>query len=186
MCAPMIGLLGAAVSAAGSMAAANAQAANHEYNAKVEEIAARQRRIEGFKQSEVISDEFDRLQGRQQAATAAAGIDPFSGSAADVFEETLGERERERNVNYINAESKAVQHENRANQEKFQAKSVRQQGQISAASSLLGGLSGLVKGGFGSGLGASTVGAGSSYSPMPPLPTQGSYRVPLPSRNPWR
>lgn len=189
MLGPVMGLVGAAVSAAGAVAQANAQAANHEYNAKVQESEARQRRREGLKEGEVISDQYDRLQGQQQALTAAAGVDPFSGSAADVFGETYGERLRERNVSNLNANSKAVAHENKARQEKFAAESARQAGKINAASSLLGGLSGVVGSGFGSGfgsgLGSGAVGIGSSYAPavsMPPLPTQGYYQIPLPTQ----
>jgi hypothetical protein len=88
MCGPMIGIAGAAVSAIGTMAQANAQANAAEYNAKVEKINARSRRQEGLQQSERISDKYDDLKGKQNAAYAKAGVDPFFGSALSIFTDT--------------------------------------------------------------------------------------------------
>lgn len=158
MCAPAaIGLVGAAVSAAGAMAQANAAAANAEYNAKVEKINARSRRQEGFQEAERIGDKYDTLESRQTAGYGAAGVDPFFGSALKVFGDTRQARETDQSTNFINAESRAVGHENKARQYEYEAKAQRQAGKIGAASSFLGGLKGLGGGGgFGASLGSAS------------------------------
>lgn len=156
MCGPAIGLIGAAVSAMGSMAQANAQANAAEYNAKVEKINARSRRQEGLQEAERIGDKFDDLQGQQQAAFGKAGVDPFFGSAMAIFTDTAQARSTDQSTNFINAESAAVGHENKAKQYEYEAKSQRMAGKIGAASSFIGGLKGLGGGGFGSSLGSST------------------------------
>jgi len=156
MCAPAaaLGLVGAAVSAAGQMQAANAQAANHEYNAKVEKINARSRRQEGLQESERIGEKYDKLQGQQTAGYSAAGVDPFFGSAMSVFTDTAEARNIDQSTNYTNAESKAVAHENKARQEEYEAKSQRKAGKLAAAGTLLGGLGGAAKGLGGGNFGA--------------------------------
>lgn len=141
MCAPMaLGLIGSAVSAMGTVAQANAAAANANYNATVEKINARSRRQEGLSESERIAEKYDDLKGKQRAGYAKAGIDPTAGSALAVFMDTEVARGTDQSTNYINAESKAVGHENKAKQYEFEAKSQKRAGMIGAASSLIGGL----------------------------------------------
>lgn len=149
-----MGLIGAAVSAAGSIASAQSQAATHEYNAKVEKINARQKRWEGAKEQEQISAKYDRVEGQGIAAASKAGIDPGYGSAALViFGDNAKNKSLDRNTAYINAESEAVAHENKAKQEEAQAKAARTEGALGAAGSFLSGMGGAMKGG-GGGLGA--------------------------------
>lgn len=152
MCGPALGLVGAAVSAVGSMAAANAQAANHEYNARVEKINARSRRWEGLQESERISEKYEKLQGQQTAGLAKGGVDPFFGSALQIFTGTRFAEGTDQNTNYLNNESQAIAHENKAKQEEYQAKTTRQAGAINAASGFLSGLGKAAGsgGGFGS------------------------------------
>jgi hypothetical protein len=150
MCGPMIGIAGAAVSAIGTMAQANAQANAAEYNAKVEKINARSRRQEGLQQSERISDKYDDLKGKQNAAYAKAGVDPFFGSALAIFTDTSESEGSDQDTNYVNAESRATAHENKAKQYEYEAKTQRQAGMIGAASGMLSGLKGLGGSGFGS------------------------------------
>jgi hypothetical protein len=152
MCAPMaaIGLIGSVVSAAGSMAQANAAAAANEYSSTVEKINARSRRQEGLQESERIAEKYDDLKGKQRAGYAKSGIDPFYGSALAIFTDTEEARGTDQSTNYINAESKAVAHENKAKQYEYEAKAQRRAGAIGAASSFLSGLGGVAKkGGFG-------------------------------------
>lgn len=151
MCGPAIGLIGAAVSAVGTVAQANAAANAADYNAKVEDINARSRRWEGLQESERISEKYGRLQGQQQAGFSAAGVDPFFGSAMSVFTETQAARGTDQDTNYIGAESRAIAHENKAEQYRFEGKSQRQAGMIGAASGLLSGLGKMAgsPGGFG-------------------------------------
>ena len=144
-----LGLIGSVVSAAGSMSQANAAASNAEYSATVEKINARSRRWEGLAESEKIAGKYDRLQGQQTAGFAKGGVDPFFGSALAIFQDTAEARGTDQSTNYINAESAAVSHENKAKQYEYEAKSQRQAGKIGAASSILSGLSGIAKGGGG-------------------------------------
>lgn len=150
MCAPAaIGLVGAAVSAVGTMQSANSEAAVNEYNARVERINARSRRWEGLAASEDIAQKYDKLQGQQTAGYSAAGVDPFYGSALNIFQDTEQARGTDQSRNYLDHESKAIAHENRAKQEEFSAKQKRKAGSIGAASTLIGGLGGALKGGAG-------------------------------------
>lgn len=143
MCGPALGLVGAAVSAVGAVAQANAASNAANYNAAVEKINARSRRQEGYRESERINEKYDNLQGRQTAGYAAAGVDPFFGSAFSVFADTETSREIDQGTNFVNAESRAVGHENKAKQYEYEAKTQRQAGMINAASSLIGGLKGM-------------------------------------------
>lgn len=151
MCGPAIGLVGAAVSAVGAIAAGNAQAAQAEHNAKIEKINARSRRWEGQKEREQLIEKYEAITGEQRAGFAASGVDPSFGSALDVFSDTQQAAGHDQNVSYVNAETKATAHENKAKEYEFEAKQARQAGAINAASSFLGGLGGAVKGMGGSG-----------------------------------
>ena len=148
MCAPMmaIGLLGSAVSAAGAMASANAQANAAEYNATVAKINARSERQKGGAQQEQIDNKYDRIEGQGIASAAKGGVDPGFGSAAlTIFGEGLENRERDKGNAYVNAEGAAIANENKAKDYEQQAKAHRQAGMFSAAGSFLSGLGGAVK-----------------------------------------
>lgn len=150
MCAPAIGLIGAAVSAVGSMASASAQASTHQYNAQVARINARSERWEGASQQEDIWEKSRRTEGTAIANTAKGGVDPGFGSAAlAIFGDNFETSTRDANRAYINAESRAVAQENKARQEEAQAKAAKTSGALGAASTFLGGLGGAVKAGGG-------------------------------------
>lgn len=152
MCAIALGLVGAAVSAAGSIAQANAQSQAAQYNAQVERINARQKRFEGLREQEQISDKYGRIEGQGVAAAAKSGIDPGYGSAALViFGDNALNKSLDMNTAYVNAESQATAHENKAKQHDAEAKAAKQAGMFGAASSFLSGLGGAAKGGGGYG-----------------------------------
>lgn len=147
MCIPLIGLVGAAVSAAGAMAQASAQSAQAKYNAQVERINAQSSRYKGLTDQEAIARKYDRQQGDALGTAGAAGIDPAFGSAALViFGESAFGRSMDENAAYINAETQAVGHENKAKQYDFEAKNAKTAGAFGAASSFLSGLGGAMKG----------------------------------------
>lgn len=153
MCLPAIGLIGAAVSAAGAVAQASAQAQAANYNAAVEKINARQKRFEGAREQERVSDKYAKVEGEGIANASKAGIDPNYGSAALViFGDNAFNKSLDMNTAYINAESEAVAHENKAKQYEAEAKAAKTAGMFGAASSFLSGLGGAAKsgGGFGS------------------------------------
>lgn len=154
MCLPAIGLIGAAVSAAGAMAQASSQASAANYNAQVERINARQKRFEGSREQEQISDKYNKLEGEGIANAAKSGVDPGYGSAALViFGDNAMNKSLDMNTSYVNAESQATAHENKAKQYDQEAKAAKQAGMFGAASSFISGLGGAAKsggGGFGS------------------------------------
>ncbi len=155
MCLPLIGLIGAAVSAVGAVAQASAQAQQAKYNAEVERINAQQARYKGAADQEAISHKYGKTQGEALSQAGASGIDPTFGSAALViFGENAFGKSMDQNAAYINAETTAVAHENKARELDFQAKNARTAGMFGAASSFLSGLGGAVKsaGGVGSSL----------------------------------
>jgi len=138
--------LGAGVSAIGSVASANAQAAQMEYNATVAKINARTERQKGGVEQENLYDRYRKIEGQGIAAAAKGGVDPGFGSAALViFGEGAEDRARDTNTAYVNAESAAVAQENKARDLEAQASATRKAGGINAASSLLGGLAGVAK-----------------------------------------
>jgi hypothetical protein len=148
MCLPLIGLVGAAVSAAGAIASANAQAAQSQYNASVERINAQTARYKGMTDQESIGRKYGKVEGEATSHAGAAGVDPTYGSPALViFGEGGFGKSMDQSAAYINAESQAVAHENKAKQYDFEAKNAKTAGMFGAASSFLGGLGNVVKGG---------------------------------------
>ena len=134
------------------MSAAKGQAQQAEYNATVARINARTERQKGFVQQEQIGQKYDKIQGEGIANAAGNGTDPSYGSAALViFGEGGMNRSGDQGRAYVNAESNAVGHENKARDLEMQAKNARQAGMFGAATSFLGGLGGALKGAGGSG-----------------------------------
>ena len=153
MCVMALGLIGAVASAAGSMAQASAQSQAANANAATEKINARQKRWEGAKEHEQLRTKYDRIEGEGIANASKGGVDSNYGSAALViFGDNAKNESLDTNTAYINAESQAVAHENKAKQYEAEAKAAKTSGMIGAASSFLGGLGGAAKGGGGGGL----------------------------------
>lgn len=147
MCAPVLGIMGAAVQAIGAMSAAEGQASAAEYNAKVEKINARTQRQKGYVDQEKVGDKYDTVQGQALASASKGGVDPLYGSAAlIIFGENEANRSADKNTTYVNAEGQATAHENKAKAYEQEAANHRQAGSIGAAGSFLSGLSGAVKG----------------------------------------
>lgn len=148
MCLPAIGLIGAAVSAVGAIAQANAQSAQAKYNASVERINAQSARYKGMTDQEAIDRKYGKIQGEAISHAGAAGVDPTYGSPAMVIfgEGGFGEA-TDKNAAYINAETQAVGHENKAQQYDFEAKNAKKAGMFGATSTFLGGLGNAMKGG---------------------------------------
>lgn len=141
MCFPVaLALLGTAVSAVGTIASAQAAAQQSEYNASVAEINARTARMQSAAQAEKIADEHDRIQGRNRAAAAKAGLNPASGSAALVIEQEGGKQAWLDTVGELwRGATEGTAYDNKAAQERKNAKAQRQAGYFSAASSMLSG-----------------------------------------------
>lgn len=152
MCGPAIGMVaglaGSAVSAMGTMSAANAQASQMEYNATVSKINARSNREEGYAKQEDIGLKADKLEGQSIAAAAGSGVDPFYGSAAHVIFGEGGQVEaQDKGRAYIAAESAAVGNENKARDLEAQAPATRKAGKFAAAGTFLSGLGSAISSG---------------------------------------
>jgi hypothetical protein len=150
MCLPaagaIFGLIGSAVSAAGSMSAANGQAAQMEYNAKVAEANARSARSQGFYEADQVNDEYNRVSGQQNVRAAKSGI---RGVPAAVVVDTAANSYLDQMTKMWNRETEAVGFENKAEDLKMQAANTRKAGGMNAAASLIGGFKGLAGGGGG-------------------------------------
>jgi hypothetical protein len=151
MCGPAIGavagIAGAAVSAAGQMQQAKAQAQKEEYEAKVAKINARSERQMSYSKQEDIARKFKKQQGEGIALASKANIDPGYGSAALViFGENAFAESMDKNRQYIEGESKAVAYENKAKALEHSAANHRQAGKLAAAGTFLSGLGGAAKG----------------------------------------
>lgn len=141
-----IGLLSAGISAVGAMAAGNAQASQAEYNAQVARINAQTARQEGQAQSERIGAKHDTTRGQAVAAAGKAGVDPFSGSAAQVIFQEGGENRYLDQQNAIwNKQTEAIGFENKAKALDADAKNARKGAMFGAAGSFLTGLGGAAK-----------------------------------------
>lgn len=156
MCAflgAVAGIAGSVISAAGAASAANGQADQLNYNAQVARINARSERQKGYVEAERLGQKYDRLQSEQIVAAAKGGIDPSYGSAALlIFGETPEKEYADKATTTHNAESAAIGYENKAKDLETQAANTRKAGKINAASSLVGGVAGFAKSGFGSSL----------------------------------
>ena len=136
----MVGLLGSAVSAAGSMASANASASQMDYNATVAKINARTARQQGLAQSETIATKYRKQEAAMVAAAGKAGVDPGSGSLALVRGENDRNSWLDQNNAIWNRETEAIGQENKARDLEAQAKNTRKAGPIAAAGSFLSGI----------------------------------------------
>lgn len=148
MCFPLLGLLGAAVSAVGTIASAQAQASEANYNAKVAEVNAATQRQAAQAESNQIGDKYDRLRAEQRVAAAKGGVNAASGSPALVIDQ-----ETERN-SWLDQQSRiwsgatsATADLNKAEQFKMQAKNAKTAGAFGAGATFLSGLGGAVKSG---------------------------------------
>lgn len=148
MCFPLLGLLGAAVSAVGTIASAQAQASEANYNAKVAQVNAMTQRQVAQSEANQIGEKFDRLQAQQRAAAGKGGVSISSGSPALVIDQ-----ETERN-SWLDQQSRiwsgataATADLNKAEQFKMQAKNAKTAGAFGAGATFLSGLGGAVKSG---------------------------------------
>ena len=148
MCFPLLGLIGAAVSAVGTIASAQAQAQQANYNAAVEEVNATTKRQEAQAEADRVEDKHDTLRGQQLAAASKSGLVAGMGSPAMVINQEGARNQWLDMHNTIwSGQTQAVAHENKAEQYRMEAKSAKQAGAFGAASSFLSGIGGAVKSG---------------------------------------
>ena len=117
-----------------------------DYNAKVAEINAEAAVREGFAQSGATRDQFAEVKGAQTAALAKSGVDINAGTSATLGLETQRREEVAAAVDIWRGRTEQTKYKNQAEVFRAEAKSARMAGMIGAASSLIGGLSGLGQG----------------------------------------
>lgn len=175
-------LVGGAVGAMGAMQQAEAEAQAHEYNAQV---AERNRRVIKDQTEAALEDqakENNRVFRNIRAEYGASGID-LGGSALDVmFDTFIEQRLAKRRIRY-EGKLKQIEQIDEKNLQLMGADSARAAGQISAISSILGGIGGAVSaipstgfsfgGGF-SGGGAVAPGTSTAIPRPPPRPAAAS------------
>jgi hypothetical protein len=172
-----IGLMSGAMNLGSSIMSASAQkaqasflAGQDERNAELALFKADEAKRLGEKEAQSYSMKKKKLAGRQRATAAAQGIDPDSGSAFDIADET--ERLGALDVVTIrnNAWKQAWGYRTEAANLQSQAKFTRIQGKYGARATLLtGGLQAatrIMSGFASSGGGGGTSAAGRSASPM--------------------
>lgn len=137
MCAPMIG---AAVSAIGSLASGMAQASMSKYNAKVAKLNADAAVREGMAQAGATRDEFATVQGQQRAGLAKAGVDVNSGTAAILQTETVRREEHAAATDIWRGRSEQTKYLNQETLLKAEAKAQKTGAIIGAFSNLIGGI----------------------------------------------
>jgi hypothetical protein len=136
----LIGLAGTAVSAIGTMQAAQGAANQAAYNASVAQINANTARQQGQSEAERVNAKHDKLRAQMRAAYAKAGVE--GGSMDQVINQEGGANQALDEWNTIwNRQTEAIGFENKKRDLETQAKNTARAGNISAGASFLTGLS---------------------------------------------
>lgn len=131
----------AAVAAVGAIAAGKANQNAMEYQAEVQDQQAMLSRRNAGAQEEQQRRQARAFQGRQLAAVGESGV-ALTGSTADIFRESLYSQEMDAlNIRY-EGELGNASARNAATASRYNGKTARQASYFSAASSLIGGVSG--------------------------------------------
>lgn len=142
--AMMLTIAGAVVSAVGSIAQGNAQAAAADYNAKISERNRVTTLEQTYTEIENQRAKNRKLQGEIRAAYGANGFE-MSGTPLDVMSDTVAEQEydiaKQKYVGRVKAQGFTEQ----AALSRLEGKSAKKAGYIGAASSLIGGFSDAIK-----------------------------------------
>jgi hypothetical protein len=148
MCGPALGLIGAGVSAFGSIYSGMAQSAGYKATAKAQQMQAQSEVTAGSYESARAGERIDRMQGKQVAAYAGMGLD-MSGTPSDVIADTRTEGEMDKAAIRTNWQQKSNVSDYGAKISKMNAKSAMMGGIIGAGTSLASGFSSATRGAFG-------------------------------------
>lgn len=142
----VLGILGGVVSAMGSLASANAQAAAAKYNAQVAEQNKKSVLAQTSAEVEDQRAKNRKILGAMRAAYGANGLE-MSGSPLDVTSDTTVDMEYDVAKQKYIGEMKAKGLQDQANLFRMEAKAAKTAGFIGAASGLLGGFQNAFSGG---------------------------------------
>lgn len=142
---PLLGLAGSAISAFGTIAAGNAQAAAAEYQAKQADINASQENAAAQRKAEAEKIKTTRFISSQKAAAGVSG-----GTTADPSTTTqMGLAQQEGSFRQLatlyEGKEKARQWETQAQADRIEAENAKQAAMIGAAGTLVGGVSSWAK-----------------------------------------
>lgn len=144
MFAPLLSLAGSAVSAFGTIAAGNSQAAAADYEAKQARINASQEMASAQRRAEGEKIKTTRFISSQKAAAGADG----GGADASVLNQ-IGKAQEEGSLRQATTiyegKEAARQWENKAQASEFEGKMAKKAAMIGAGSSIIGGLGSWVK-----------------------------------------
>ncbi|MEE9909776.1 hypothetical protein R5W60_04590 [Brucella pseudintermedia] len=136
-------ILGGGLSAAGTIASANAQANAAEFEAKQAEQRAAEERAASVQEAQLKRKEGQLMQSRLQAAAAAsgAGAGTDAPTVAMLGESIAGQSRLNQLMETYGGESRARGYEDQAASRRASARSARLGGLIGAGTSILGGIS---------------------------------------------
>lgn len=149
MCMMMMGLLGAAVSAAGAIQGANAQAAEYKAKAAYNKRQAQVERIKGVYEAGRIKERGERVYGAQRAGYSAAGVE-MSGTPTESVNDSVQQNELDVQAVMWGQTLAGQNYDYQAKIDKMNAKQAKKGGMISAISPLLNSFSSL-QGAYGNG-----------------------------------
>lgn len=136
----ILGLVGTAVSAIGSIAAGQAQAQAYKMQAMSSLIEGNQRALEFRRQGNQVLNKILETQASVAARGAAGGIDPFSGSAGALSEYALAKGTDEFIFAQENAQMAILSGQANAAGYQSAASSARTMGLLNAVGSVAGGI----------------------------------------------
>lgn len=142
MCGPALGLVGAVVSAAGSIYSGLAQSASYKAQAQGLEYQAQAESEKGSYESARQAEQNARLTGKQVTAIAASGVDLY-GSPVDVVADSRREGELDKQAIRHGAQFRANLARYEASVARSNATSAKIGGFIGAAAPLINGMTGL-------------------------------------------
>lgn len=145
MFAPLIGLLGSAVSAVGTIAAGNAQAAAAEYQKKQDLINASQEQAAAQRKAEGERIKTNRFISSQKAAAGLSGGTTADPSTLNQIGAAQQEGSLRDQFTLYEGQEKKRQWLTQAQAEDIQAKNAKQAGMLGAAGTIIGGLGGAAK-----------------------------------------
>jgi len=139
--AAITSIVAAGVSAYSSYESGQSQKKASEYNAEMQNRAAKQEIQQGNIKAQEMRDRARKIAGTQAAGFGAAGLDTTSGTASDILDESrmFGELDALRSIN--NAQRTAYGLQAQSELDLWQGHAAARGGMLSAAGSLLSGAS---------------------------------------------
>lgn len=141
----IIGLAGAAVSAAGTIAAGKAQKDAKEFEAKQLEIQGQEERAAAQREVESKQKERDLILSRQQAVSAASGLGALDPTVQDLAGDVVQESSFQTGMMTYGAEERARGRRAQAAAARYEGDAALKGAKFAAAGTLIGGIGSFAK-----------------------------------------